>query len=203
FYSHLTSSRADHVVDQNLDLAAEAGATSRVITFPLPEGREEPGLPEGPFVLASPLAGWGGKQWPLAHFHTLARLLRRDPGVNLVLAGPPQEQYRLGPDYYACTPAGLIHATRRASAVVGLDSGPLHVAAALGRPGVAIYGPTDPKRNGPYGDTFTVLRAPGAATTYRRGAEPAESMRQVSAEQVHEALQARITRSAMPARRSA
>ena len=47
--------------------------------------------------------------------------------------------------------AGLIHATRQAAAVVGGDSGPLHLAAAIGKPGVAIFGPTDPARHGPYG----------------------------------------------------
>ena len=54
----------------------------------------------------------------------------------------------------------MIHATRRAAALVGVDSGPLHLAAALGKPGVAIFGPTDPARNGPYGDSFRVLRTP-------------------------------------------
>ena len=45
---------------------------------------------------------------------------------------------------------GLIHATRQAKVVIGVDSGPLHLAAALSKPGVAIFGPTDPGRNGPY-----------------------------------------------------
>ena len=44
--------------------------------------------------------------------------------------------------------------------MIGVDSGPLHLAAALAKPGVAIYGPTDPARHGPYGGTFTVLRSP-------------------------------------------
>ena len=56
--------------------------------------------------------------------------------------------------------AGLLHATRRATAVIGVDSGPPHLAAALGKPGVAIYGPTDPARHGPYGGTFTCCAAP-------------------------------------------
>ena len=74
--------------------------------------------------------------------------------------------------------SGLIHATRRAVAVIGVDSGPLHLAAALGKPGVAIYGPTDPARHGPYGGTITVLRSPAATTTYRRTSEPDASMRE-------------------------
>jgi heptosyltransferase-1 len=84
--------------------------------------------------------------------------------------------------------SGLIHATRRALAVVGVDSGPLHLAAALGRPGVAIFGPTDPARNGPYGNSICVLRAPSASTTYKRGTSVEDSMRQVTPDQVFESL---------------
>lgn len=87
---------------------------------------------------------------------------------------------------------GLIDATRRAAAVVGVDSGPLHLAAALEKPGVAIYGPTDPARNGPYGATFTVLRAPGAATSYKRQPAIDPSMAAITADQVLEALQERL-----------
>jgi heptosyltransferase-1 len=83
---------------------------------------------------------------------------------------------------------GLIHATRRAAAVVGVDSGPLHLAAALAKPGVAIFGPTDPARNGPYGGSLRVLRSPAAATTYKRGTEIHESMLGVSPVEVCEAL---------------
>ena len=62
--------------------------------------------------------------------------------LPLVLNGPPGS----GLPHISGLP-GLIHATRRATAVVGVDSGPIHIAAALGKPGVAIFGPTDPKRH--------------------------------------------------------
>ena len=65
--------------------------------------------------------------------------------------------------------AGLIDATRRAALVIGVDSGPLHLAAALNNSGAAIFGPTDPFRNGPYGGDFQVFRIPGVRTTHRRG----------------------------------
>ena len=65
FYSNKTISRSAHVVDLNLDLAAAAGATNLTRAFPLPSGRPEGDLPPGDFVLASPLAGWRSKQWPL------------------------------------------------------------------------------------------------------------------------------------------
>src|SRR6185369_2597391 len=167
-------SRSAHVVDRNLELAAACGGRVHggQPLFPLPAGSPEGELPRGDFVLASPLAGWASKQWPLDHYRALATRLHRELDIPLVLDGPP------GADFSAAEPAvphhsslpGLIHATRRAVAVVGVDSGPLHLAAALGKPGVAIFGPTDPARNGPYGDTLRVLRTEEAATTYKRGA---------------------------------
>jgi heptosyltransferase-1 len=82
----------------------------------------------------------------------------------------------------------LIDATRKAVAVVGLDSGPLHLAALLRKPGVGLFGPTDPERNGPYGGTVKVLRAAGAETTYKRGEAIAPSMEAIGVEQVWTAL---------------
>jgi heptosyltransferase-1 len=72
--------------------------------------------------------------------------------------------------------------------VVGLDSGPLHLAAALSKQGVAIYGPTDPARHGPYGGTIGVLRSSDAVTSYNRTAEPDASMRKITPDQVFQAL---------------
>ncbi len=187
FYSTKVPIRSYHAVDRNLDLAAAAGASNILRTFPLPLGQREAKLPDRDFVLASPLAGWGAKQWPLEYYSKLAEKLRRECGMPLVLDAP----YPLhvpGAETHVSTLAGLIYATRRATAVVGLDSGPLHLAAALGKPGVAIYGPTDPARHGPYGGTIGVLRSAEAATTYRRTSEPDASMREITADRVFEAL---------------
>lgn len=192
FYSNKVVTQAPHKVGQNLDLAAAAGAANSVIKFPLPPGRPESELPTGDFVLASPLAGWRAKQWPMESYQALAALLRRELGVALVLDGPASAQplFRSAPAAvpHASGLPGLIWATRRAAAVVGVDSGPLHIAAALGKPGVAIYGPTDPARNGPYGDSLRVLRCGEAVTTYRRGSSIDESMTRILPEQVFEAL---------------
>jgi heptosyltransferase I len=86
----------------------------------------------------------------------------------------------------------LIHATRRAAAVVGVDSGPMHMAAALGKPGVAIFGPTDPGRNGPYGGSFTVLRSPDAVRSYKRTSPTDRSMREILPDAVFDALRIRL-----------
>ncbi len=185
FYSDKTISPSAHVVDQNLDLAAAAGAASTLKKFNLPPGSAEGELPAGDFVLASPFAGWASKQWPMEHYRALADRLRRELNLPLVLNGAPGS----GLAHISGLP-GLIHATRRATAVIGVDSGPIHIAAALGKPGVAIFGPTDPARNGPYGDSVKVLRTPSAVTTYQRGSSIDESMRAISPDAVFEAVKA-------------
>ena len=188
FYSHCTVSESRHVVDRNLDLARAAGAERRVIAFPLPQGEPEQRLPEGEFVLACPLAGWGSKQWPLESYGELAKRL----GAPLVVNGPPSGAEALarieGAIRHITGLPGLIYATRRAAAVVGVDSGPMQLAAALGKPGVAIFGPTDPERNGPYGRSLHVLRSPRAATSYKRRAEIDASMRDITPDDVLAAL---------------
>jgi heptosyltransferase-1 len=190
FYSLCVETHAEHVVDQNLELVAAAGASSLLHTFSLPEGSPEGELPEGKFVLTSPLAGWGSKQWPVEFYQELAGRLN----VPLVVNGPPEAADILskisGTHVHLSGIAGLIHATRRAQAVIGVDSGPLHLAAALSKPGVAIFGPTDPLRNGPYGGTIRVLRSTGVATSYKRDAATHDSMRAISPEEVLEALPA-------------
>lgn len=193
FYSARVESGASHVVDQALDLAAGAGANHLIRAFPLPAGRPEGNLPNGPFALASPLAGWVSKQWPLEYWEQLATLLHDKLGLPLVLNGAPGTVPRIaGALLHESSVAGLIDATRRAAVVIGVDSGPVHLAAALNKPGVAIFGPTDPARNGPYGGDFQVFRMPGAHTTHRRGAEIDDSMRAITPEQVFAAVAARV-----------
>jgi len=196
FYSNRVRAKTTHVVERNLELATAAGASSILRRFHVPQGEPEGELPEGDYVLASPLAGWAFKQWPLENYSVLGRGLRRQLGLPLVICGPPESAPLLSgiPETH-WLPAGirgLIYATRRATAVVGVDSGPLHLAAALDKRGVAIYGPTDPVRNGPYGSSFTVLRSPEAVTTYKRRRQIAPSMRAVTPEAVLQALAERL-----------
>jgi len=196
FYSHCALSASRHVVDRNLDLARAAGASNRHIVFPLPPGEPEQSLPDGDFVLACPLAGWGSKQWPLESYSTLAKSL----DMPLVVNGPPSSAQTLssinGAISHISGLPGLIYATRRSAAVIGIDSGPRHLAAALEKPGVAIFGPTDPERNGPYGNSIQVLRSPAAHTSYKRRDEIDASMRAVSPGQVLSALEAQLRRRA-------
>ena len=206
FYTDRISAHSAHIVDRNLELAAAlppgAAHPASPVAFPLPPGASEGDLPSGDFVLASPLAGWASKQWPLDHYRALAALLLAECGIPLVLNGPPAAPFHhVEPArVHHSGIAGLIHATRRAAAVVGVDSGPMHLAAALSKPGVAIFGPTDPARNGPYGNSLQVLRSPSAGTTYKRRAASDPSMQLISPDQVFDILSATLSKFAGLAR---
>lgn len=210
FYSESVPTDAAHVVDKNLDLARAVEQSLRsgwnvrtpeldtVVKFPLPPGKPEPYLPEGDYVLASPFAGWKAKEWPPEYFVELATILFRETGMPFVIDCAPFQRdeardiVKQAPEgaglLHPSSVGGLIAATRRARAVVGVDSGPLHMAAALGRPGVAVFGQTDPARNGPYGSTFRVLRDSSAVTSYKHEQRPNPVMRAIRPSDVWELL---------------
>jgi len=191
FYTHRIPVTGPHRVQRNLQLIAAAGASKLSDEAWIPPGRPEGHLPSGPFVLTSPLAGWAGKQWPLENYDALGQLLASE-GFKLVANVPetcaPQFAALKHVHVHTSSIPGLIDATRRAVAVVGVDSGPLHLAAALRKPGVALFGPTDPRLTGPYGGVMTVIRADDVETTYKRHANVHASMRVITPRQVAEAL---------------
>lgn len=187
-YSRHVNPPGPHRIERNLQLVAAAGATQLTNESWIPKGRPEGDLPDGPFVLAAPFAGWGSKQWPIERYAQLQKLLEREH-VRLVLNVAPQQAAGLaGFRLHVSSLPGLIDATRRAVAVIGVDSGPLHLAAALRKPGVAIFGPTDPATHGPYGGSIRVIRKSGHSTTYKREQEIHPGMRAVTAEEVFEHL---------------
>jgi heptosyltransferase-1 len=125
-------------------------------------------------------AGWGAKQWPAERYGALARELRAMGFLPLVNA--PKKDDAVAASVVAasggaaemavCNVAGLIALMRRTSLLVGGDSGPTHLAAALSIPLVALYGPTDPARNGPWGSgPMRVVRGAGSMTSHKRVAE--------------------------------
>ena len=191
FYNRTVKTKGPHCVEANLELAAAAGATKLTDQAWIPQGSPEGDLPCEPFVFASPFAGWKSKQWPLENYQELARQLRAE-GLALVVNVPPGSSEKLAtmPELkiHESGLPGLIDGTRRATAIVGVDSGPMHLAAALGKAGVAIFGPTDPARNGPFHSKLAVLRDGKALTSYRRGDEIDTSMRAIRVEQVKEVL---------------
>ena len=90
-------------------------------------------------------------------------------------------------DVVNCTLEQLIALTRRVSLAIAGDTGPLHLACALGRPVVGIYGPTDPSRNGPFGTRFRVLRSAESRRDHARHQAPEAGLLTISPQAVLQA----------------
>jgi ADP-heptose:LPS heptosyltransferase len=130
-------------------------------------------------VVLNPGAGWPNKRWPPQRFSAVARWLRDTLGLHAVVAwGPGDEALaravvdgaggaaELSPPTTIPTLASML---RQARLMVAGDTGPAHLAAALGTPVVGLYGPTDPDRNGPWlREDVTVSRFSRCRCRYRR-----------------------------------
>jgi len=209
WYTRRVVTRGRHVIEQNLSVAEElcenpkGSAPDVSCDFPRDpqaEARIEQRLAEygvGEFVILNPGAGWGAKRWPAERYGEVARKLA-EKGVRSILNyGPGEEDLvrsaeaasggtarAMSCNIMRCTITELIALTRRAQLFVGGDTGPLHLAAALRVPVVAIYGPTDPSRNGPYGTRSIVLRSAESVTSHARRAEADEGMLAIGSDAV-------------------
>jgi len=187
-----------HVVEQGCELLGTA-VCERLrparVTLPMDEMHERWAsqvVGDERFCLISAGGGWGSKIWPAERFGQVAAKLGR-AGVPSVVNCSPQgsseaERVVETSEGFAravpCSVGQLIALARRAAVVIGGDTGPLHLAAALERPVVGIYGPTDPARNGPYGTRSRVLRDATSATSHKRVAVAEEGMLQIGVDDV-------------------
>jgi heptosyltransferase-1 len=187
-------------VELPVDVAAEAWANEALLRLaekdavrPLESGGSSfQGAARG-FVLIAPTAGWGAKEWGAERYGALAKGLM-DAGFRVLMNKLPgsllsmeDEVARIsGASALYSTLPQMIALTRRAALVVGGDTGPVHLAAALGRPVVALFGPTDPARNGPDfpGARVRVLRDAGSVTSHKRLAETEAGLAKVRVEEV-------------------
>ncbi len=153
-----------HVVEINLGLLSLLGIAAPAREFPIDEvdspaargPRQQTG---GRYALLNPGAAWPNKRWPPERLAAIATELHRRHGLmSVVLWGPGEEalaaQVVAGAGGAAIvspktTIADLVALARPAALMVSGDTGPTHIAAALGTPIVGIYGPTRPARNGP------------------------------------------------------
>jgi heptosyltransferase-1 len=188
-FTERVATRGAHVIEQDVELAsAVAGDNLNFVQPWLPvdpsaEAWADDVLPPSSshsVVLISPGTGWGAKRWPVERYAAVAQgLVARGMRV-LVNTGPGEEPLSTsivesnGGAVVSLTGSldQLIAVTRRVALVIAGDTGPLHLACALGRPVVGIYGPTDPSRNGPFGTQFRVLRSPVSRRDHTRHAAP-------------------------------
>jgi len=210
-YTEHVTPHGQHKVAHNLSLVESIGAPIDDVQFPLVLNRDavihvdrelvNRGLRE--FFVLSPGGGWKSKCWPAERYGALYReLFKRYEWKGVVAFGPGEEEIAnvlrraAGPPEPALIPLDIPHLIallRRARFLVAGDTGPLHLAVAIGTPVIALYGPTDPARNGPYSTTDVILRnAKPDETTYRRGKDYSRSMLAISVEEVMNAIERRL-----------
>lgn len=206
FYTRQWRAQGRHVVEQNISLAGAAAGAQLCrtdIVFPqdsLANRKIENWLAENrirDFAVLNPGAGWGAKQWPAARYASVAIRLAQNGLRSVVNYGPGEDGLATTVENSShgtaralqCSIAELIALTRKAHLFIGGDTGPLHLAAASGIPVVAIFGPTDPARNGPFQGRNIVLQSPTSSISYSRRAQPDDGLLEISVDEVVAAAQ--------------
>jgi lipopolysaccharide heptosyltransferase I len=157
---------AAHVIDKGLGLLAPLGVVDRSVRFPIavPRSRVAAAIAErfGPngYAIVNPGAAWPNKRWPPARFGALAAAMSREHGLrSIVLWGPGEEALAsavvaasegAADAAPSTTIPDIVAVAQGARLMVSGDTGPLHIAGAVGTPIVALFGPTYPERNGPW-----------------------------------------------------
>lgn len=186
---------ARHVVDQYLTLLQPLGlgpvtAEFRLPAWPEAERRVERWFADGgldrghPVVIVNPGAGRADKRWAPAAFRGLAASLADDGQTRVLVAWGPGEgevagaiAAGLGDGVRVAPPtelSDLAALLRRASLVIAGDTGPLHLAAAVGARCLGLFGPTSAERNGPYGPRNRAMQSPDRTMA---GLDPAAVLR--------------------------
>ena len=211
FYTRqvLLQTQGAHVVEQALALAgavvSSAIVSSAIIPTPAAEARVEFPVDRdaenkiagftadvNDFAILNPGAGWGAKRWPFERYGQVAKELAKDGLCSLINYGPGEEELAMAVEAagegaarkISCSISELIALTRRARLFIGGDTGPMHLAAALKIPVVAIFGPTDPARNGPFGTRSIVLRSASSMTDHTRRREPEQGLLEITVGEV-------------------
>jgi len=200
FYTRKVMTSGVHVVEQALGLAAAitptGSLTQQQVEFPVDPDAEHAMAPvledAKDFAILNPGAGWGAKRWPAERYGQVAKELAKDGLCSLINYGPGEEELAVTVEAagdgsarkVACSVSELVAITRRARLFVGGDTGPMHLAAALKIPVVAIFGPTNPARNGPFGTRSIVLRNASSITDHTRHPEPEQGLLEITAKEV-------------------
>ena len=218
-YTDRLNPRGAHKVEHNLTLVStvieQSGAHVGPPRFPLAILPEDDAIVKRAlnehhltdFYVLNPGGGWLSKCWPAERYGELHRRIAERYGWRAVVSFGPGEDAlardviraagNSAPVAIPLALGPLMALLRRAKLMVSADTGPLHLASALGTPAVGLFGPTDPARNGPYtskaekGD-IAVRNPSNALTTYRRGASYSPAMLSITVEQVLDAVERRM-----------
>ncbi|HXJ12298.1 MAG TPA: glycosyltransferase family 9 protein [Candidatus Limnocylindrales bacterium] len=213
-YTDRVHPHSAHIADQNGELSLQVGAQNAVGLVELRVDESDrlrvksvlhaAGIDL--YVVLSPGGGWRSKCWPAQRFGELCQKIRKELNVPCVINyGPGEESLAAAvksssgnsdPFLYDGELGPLMALLQGALCIVGGDTGPLHLAIALGTKAVAIFGPTNPARNGPYPPQPFVLRDPAAATTHKRESETNPSLLKISVAQVFDAVKLHLGASA-------
>ncbi len=176
---------ASHVIEKNLGLLGPLGVSDRAVHFPLRIPRTETvatiadRFGPGGFAIVNPGAAWPNKRWPPSRFGAVAASIRREHGLGSIVLWGPGEEALAGAVVHASEGAAeaappttitdIVGIARAARLMISGDTGPLHVAGAVGTPIVALFGPTLPARNGPWAPRdLTLSRVATCACLYER-----------------------------------
>jgi heptosyltransferase I len=204
FYTHKVKGGKDvHAVDRYLKIPLSLGCDIARVSFPF---SPEPSSPftshlltfnlSGEYAVIVPGARWKTKKWPPEKFGELASRLP----MQSIIVGSKADRDIAGlivslSEGKAISLAGktslpeLIAIIRKAKFVISNDSGPMHIAAALGIPVFAIFGPTDPQRTGPYGKGHTIIRTEEpCAPCFKKTCEDVKCLEGLSVDKVFETI---------------
>jgi heptosyltransferase-1 len=209
-YTDRVHPHAAHIADQNGELSLRAGAQNAVGPVKLQVSETDrqrvssdlAAVGISSYIVLSPGGGWRSKCWPAERFGELCQKIRDELRMRCVINyGPGEETLATAvksasgnadPLLYDGELGQLMALLQGAECIVGGDTGPLHLAIALGTKAVAIFGPTNPARNGPYPPQPFVLRDPAAVTTHKRETETNPSLLKISVAQVFDAVKRQL-----------
>ncbi len=204
-----------HALERYLDLVSQIGVPviQPALEYQVPADSRrkaeailrQNGFSSHPLVVIHPMAKWPTKQWPAGNFARLAEALIRK-GASVVFSGSVEDkipvQEILEGIHTSLPVLNLAGQTglRELAGIFSLsdlvltpDTGPMHLAAAIKAPLIALFGPTAPWRTGPYGNGNVILRRPLACSPcFKKKCPTMECMKTLSVEEVLEAIEGKL-----------